>query len=47
MSKVFSAHAVSIDGYISSRDPSDDDDGGAEFLRHHPSQQAPEGSTCL
>lgn len=27
MSKVFSAHAVSVDGYISARDPSDGDGG--------------------
>ena len=27
MSKVFSAHAVSVDGYISGRDPSDADGG--------------------
>ena len=36
MSKVFSAHAVSVDGYISGRDPSDDDGGFGRGLGDAP-----------
>ena len=36
MSKVFSAHAVSVDGYISGRDPSDGDGGFGRGLGDAP-----------
>ena len=36
MSNVFSAHAVSVDGYISGRDPSDGDGGFGHGLGDAP-----------